>query len=281
MALYEFVNFLLTYWFIREVFPTPESPSIITLKSFLLLEVGLLAEDDIFFVLQISMESIVILSGLVGLAVWIFSPSSRNPPGSPATLYNTGNTCYYNSVLQCLSAFQSLQDSSEILHQLATLKDTTLYPPPSPLPRYAQQDAHEAFCQLTKNSTQFSGLTASSVYCNACKYASTCSLFTNTCTSLAITGDSLYQLLESFATPEVLENCYLCDKCSLISHANEINGKIQKLKLISQSAKSELNEKFNARIQELTTEYTKIMSWIRHDVDAISVSSTVINSRSE
>lgn len=37
VALYEFVNFLLTYWFISEVFPTPLSPRMTTLKSFLLL----------------------------------------------------------------------------------------------------------------------------------------------------------------------------------------------------------------------------------------------------
>ena len=36
VALYWFENFLLTYWFMREVFPTPESPKMITFsKTFL------------------------------------------------------------------------------------------------------------------------------------------------------------------------------------------------------------------------------------------------------
>ena len=37
VALYWFENFLLTYWFINDVLPTPESPNIITLsKTFFL-----------------------------------------------------------------------------------------------------------------------------------------------------------------------------------------------------------------------------------------------------
>ena len=42
VALYWLENFLLTYWFMREVFPTPESPRMMTLsRTFLRPEVEL------------------------------------------------------------------------------------------------------------------------------------------------------------------------------------------------------------------------------------------------